>query len=132
MAGQSLQGEGNTVALSPPASQGKDREMNTEEEINKLWDAHFEVIRYLDELDDIVREELAYILKANIEDTRFIVNQMLKQGVNLLQIKKKIPQYELKQVYKELEEMQGKLEYTFSKMQELQKSTSKGKGKSKY
>lgn len=89
--------------------------MSEQEEISKLWNAHEEVILYLDEHITAIKN-LAEALK-----------------LVATEINQKTPQYEFKQIYKELEELQGKLEYTFSKVQELrQKSTPKEKGKSKY
>lgn len=82
--------------------------MNTEEEISKLWNAHIEVILYLDEHVTAIK---------NLADA-------LKEVAT--EISQKTPQYEFKQIYRDIEEMQGKLEYTFSKVQELkQKSTPK-------
>ena len=88
--------------------------MNTQEKITALWNAHFEVLVYLDEHVTAIKN-LAEALKEVATE----INQ-------------KTPQYEFKQIYKELEELQGKLEYTFSKMQELQLSTPKEKRKPKY
>lgn len=97
------------IPIEPPRIPPK---INTEEEISKLWDAHFEVLCYLDEHITAIKN-LAEALKDVATE-----------------IDHKTQRYEFKQIYKELEELQGKLEYTFSKVQELkQKSTPKGKYK---
>ena len=98
------------------------------EEIEK---AHFEIILYLDEQ----RECLNNIIKHSLEVTQvvnFLVEMMLKQGMNISQITKKGTPYLLRELIKEQEEMRGKLEHTFSTLKEHLSFTKKKGAKYKY